>query len=69
MSVIVVGYIDPFLKSCSRNSDKCRMEAFFVLNMGGMLPVSVVDSFQTGALFDFTTQWRDAVDKKFHESN
>lgn len=45
------------------------MEAFFVLNMGGMLPVSVVDSFQTGALFDFTIQWRDAIDKKFHESN
>jgi len=42
---------------------------FFVLNLGGMLPVSVVESFQTGIMFDFATQWKQAVDKKFHEKN
>ena len=39
------------------------------LNMGGMLPVSLVDSFQTGALFDFAIQWKTAAANKFHESN
>ena len=52
-----------------RNPDKSNVVVLIVLNMGGMLPVSVVDSFQTGAMFDFATQWKDAAAKKFHESN
>jgi len=52
-----------------RNPDKCKVVALFVLNMGGMLPVSVVDSFQTGALFNFATEWKAQTAKKFHESN
>ncbi|XP_065910293.1 stAR-related lipid transfer protein 5-like [Dysidea avara] len=51
------------------NPDKSNVVVLIVLNMGGMLPVSVVDSFQTGAMFDFATQWKDAAAKKFHESN
>jgi len=37
--------------------------------MGGMLPVSVVEAFQTGVLFDFATQWKDAAAKQYHKFN
>ena len=52
-----------------RNPDKAKVVALLAVNMGGMLPVSLVDSFQTGPIFDFVTEWKIAAASKFHESN
>ena len=52
-----------------RNPDKTKVVSLLVFNMGGMLPVSLVDSFLAGSILDFATEWKTAAANKFHESN
>ena len=49
------------------NPNKCVMHAVAQIDLGGMLPVSVISSFQPNFLFDNATQLKQAVAEKFHE--
>ena len=47
--------------------NRCVMHVVTQVDLGGMLPASVVASFQPNAMFDDATQLKQAVADKFHE--
>ena len=51
------------------NPNKCVMHAVAQIDLGGMLPVSVISSFQPNFLFDFATQLKQAIVEKLHEKD
>ena len=51
------------------NPDKCIYHEVSQVDMGGMLPVSVLNSFLSGIMHGNTTELKQAVANKFHEKN
>ena len=51
------------------NPNKCVLHAVIQVDLGGMLPVSVISSFQPNAMFDNATQLKQAVVEKLHEKD
>ena len=49
------------------DTNKCVLHAIAQVDLGGMLPASVVASFQPNAMFGNATQLKQAVADKFHE--
>lgn len=49
--------------------NKCVFHGVAQADLGGMLPASVIASFQPNAMFDNATQLKQAIINKFHEKN
>ena len=48
--------------------NKCILHGVLQVDLGGMLPASVISSFQPNAMFENGTQLKQAVVDKLHEN-
>ncbi|XP_065915776.1 stAR-related lipid transfer protein 5-like [Dysidea avara] len=49
--------------------NKCVFHGVALVDMGGMMPASMVQSFQPKKMFENATQLKQAIANKFHEAN
>lgn len=49
--------------------NKCVLHGVGVVDMGGMIPVSIIQSFQPKMFFERITELKQAIANKFHEKN